>query len=167
MNSTPIHSALLGLGLVILCAPAASQAQPHPIPAQLTQAMAAWLGSLDADQREGTLYEFSDDERFDLRLAPLSLEGLRIDEMGDAQWLALHAALASVLSAEGMRKVDTIRSLEREVAQMGSGFTRWLMPGFRDEKRYFLALFGEPSAAESWGMRFDGHHLSLNWRRTQ
>jgi hypothetical protein len=41
------------------------------------------------------------------------------------------------------------------------------VPGFvarrmRDPGRYFVALFGTPSASEPWGFRYEGHHLSLN-----
>jgi hypothetical protein len=32
----------------------------------------------------------------------------------------------------------------------------------RDPGRYFLALFGTPSAETPWGFRYEGHHLSLN-----
>jgi hypothetical protein len=38
-------------------------------------------------------------------------------------------------------------------------FSSWM----RDAERYFLTVFGEPTAEAPWGMRFDGHHLSLNW----
>ena len=38
-------------------------------------------------------------------------------------------------------------------------FVGWM----RDPMRYFLAVFGQPAEDVPWGMRFDGHHLSLNW----
>jgi hypothetical protein len=125
--------------------------------------MLRWAATLDEKQREHARYAFDDVERFDLRLAPMGLEGLRIDEMSEAQWQLLHTALGQVLSEEGLHKVDTIRSLEREVAELDNWFLGFVMDDFRDAKRYFLALFGEPSGEQAWGMRFDGHHLSLNW----
>ena len=129
----------------------------------LGDAMLRWAATLDEEQRDRARYAFDDEERFDLRLAPIGLEGLRIDEMSDNQWQMLHAALGQVLSEEGLQKVDTIRSLEREVAELENWFVSFVMGDFRDPGRYFLALFGEPSSEQVWGMRFDGHHLSLNW----
>lgn len=129
----------------------------------LGEAMAGWLATLDAEQRSEALYAFDDDERFDLRLAPFGLEGLRVDRMSEAQWRGLEAALGGVLSADGLEKMNTIRSLEREVAELEGGFRSWLMGRLRDPRRYFLALFGDPASGEAWGLRFDGHHLSLNW----
>jgi hypothetical protein len=141
----------------------AARAGSDPSAQALGEAMARWVATLDEEQRDRARYAFDDKERFDLRLAPMGLEGLRIDQMSDAQWQLLHTALGRVLSEEGLQKVDTIRSLEREVAELDNWFLGFVMGGFRDPKRYFLAVFGEPSSEQTWGMRFDGHHLSLNW----
>ena len=130
--------------------------------ARLDVGMAAYVASLDEDQAESAFYDFDDDERFDLRLAPLGLEGLRIDEMTDAQWAALEGLLSGVLSPSGLEKMNTIRSLEREVADTENGFFGFLMDRIRLPGRYFLALFGEPGPGSPWGFRFDGHHLSMN-----
>ena len=140
-----------------------ASAEPDPFALALGDAMGRWATTLDEEQRDRARYAFDDAERFDLRLAPMGLEGLRIDEMSDAQWQGLHTALGRVLSEEGLQKVDTIRSLESEVAELESWFFGLFMRNLRDPKRYFLSLFGEPSGEHAWGMRFDGHHLSLNW----
>jgi hypothetical protein len=155
----PVFAALAILGLLSNDARAGSD----PFAQALGESMARWAATLDEAQRDRARYAFDDEERFDLRLAPMGLEGLRIDEMSDTQWQMLHSALGRVLSSEGLQKVDTIRSLEREVAELDNWFLGFVMGGFRDPERYFLALFGEPSSEQAWGMRFDGHHLSLNW----
>ncbi len=139
------------------------RAGSDPFAVSLGDAMARWAATLDEEQRDRARYAFDDTERFDLKLAPMGLEGLRIDEMSDTQWQQLHGALGRVLSEEGLRKIDTIRSLEREVGDLENWFFRTVMSSFRDPNRYFLALFGEPSRDRAWGMRFDGHHVSLNW----
>ena len=128
----------------------------------LTEGMSSFVAGLDDAQRDEALYDFDDDERFDLRLAPLGLEGLRLDQMTDDQWRELESLLAGVLSPQGMQKLNTIRSLEQEVKETERGFFGFLMGRMRDAKRYYLAVFGEPNADEPWGFRFDGHHLSLN-----
>ncbi len=157
-----LFAAALCLAGLTLAATVA-RAEPDPIGQSLSQGMAHFVSGLDADQRDEALYDFDDDERFDLRLAPLWLEGLRIDQMSEAQWTELDALLGEVLSPVGLDKMNTIRSLEREVAELEGGFFGFVMSRMRDARRYFLVVFGEPSVDEPWGMRFDGHHLSLNW----
>ena len=85
--------------------------------------------------------------------------------MSDAQWQAWLAALGTTLSDRGRRKVETIMSLEREVRELDreSLLGGWLGGFFRGEHRYFASLYGAPVAGEPWGLRFDGHHVSLNW----
>ena len=133
------------------------------VEARLSEQVGAFAASLDAKQKYRALYAFEDSERFDLRLAPLGLEGLRIDAMTEDQWSVLHGALGQVLSPEGLAKADTIRSLEVEVAETETGFLGWVTKRIRLPKRYFLSIYGEPGSQAPWGMRFDGHHLSLNW----
>jgi hypothetical protein len=131
----------------------------------LTQAVAAWLASLDADQRDAALYPFGDDERFDLRLAPLGLEGLRRDAMSDSQWQSWLAALATTLSPRGQQKVEAVMSNEREVRlrDAESLLGGWFGGFVRGEQRYYASLYGTPGAGTPWGLRFDGHHVSLDW----
>jgi hypothetical protein len=146
---------------LLVASPASSAAADE----SLSAGAAAWLASLDDAQRDDALYDFDDEERFDLRLAPFRLEGLRGDRLADAQWRALLDVLGAALSPEGLRKVETIMSLEREVRELdrNGGLLRWPAHFFRDARRYYLALFGKPAPDAPWGLRFDGHHVSLNW----
>ena len=160
-----LRSVLLTLGLSLLLLPV-STAQSDSTSDEFSNAMSRFVSDLDDAQRDDALYAFEDDERFDLRLAPLGLEGLRLDEMTDAQWTALETTLGTVLSPEGLAKMNTIRSLEKEVAETEGGLFGLLMDRIRSAKRYFVAIFGEPSSESAWGMRFDGHHFSFNWTAT-
>jgi len=143
--------------------PLVSSAEDGSVSGVLTQRARDFIAGLDDEQRREAVYAFDDDERFDLRLAPLRLEGLRVDQMTDSQWAELESLLSGVLSPSGLGKMNTIRSLEREVAEAEGGLFGFVMDRIRDPKRYFLAVFGEPRPETPWGMRFDGHHLSLNW----
>lgn len=81
----------------------------------------------------------------------------------DAIRLELSRGMAACSAARAFAKMNTIRSLEREVLETESGLFRFFVGRMRDARRYFLAVFGTPAADAPWGMRFDGHHLSLNW----
>lgn len=149
-----------GLTLVVASASLADESR-----SKVTPIAAAWLESLDEDQRDEVLYDFDDSERFDLHFAPFFLEGLRRDDMSDEQWSALRGVLGAALSEQGLSKVEAVMSLEREVRARDDqgGFFGWFGRFFHGEHRYYVALFGEPNEDTPWGLRFEGHHLSLNW----
>lgn len=165
MQKTPSVRCFFAL-LTISTFGVATSASAEPTDSDLRDAldtgMAGYHETLDEDQRDEALYAFDDDERFDLRLAPLGLEGLRVDEMTDAQWATLEGLLGYVLSAEGMNKLNKIRSLEVEIAEMEGGLIGFFMDRIRKPGRYFLALFRDTEQATPWGFRFDGHHASIN-----
>jgi len=133
--------------------------------ADLTAAVAAWLTSLSDDLRDAADYSFDDEERFDLRLAPIGLEGLRRDAMSDTQWQEWLGALGTTLSLRGLQKVEAIMANEREVrARDRETWTGTWFGGFiHGEGRYFASVYGVPGEGTPWGLRFDGHHVSLNW----
>lgn len=162
MRSLTTHrraAAVLTAGLVFASLVRADAA------ADLTSAVAAWLASLDAGQRDTALYAFDDDERFDLRLAPIGLEGLRRDAMTDAQWQAWVGALGTALSMRALEKVEAIMANEREVRARDreSLLGGWFGGFVHGEERYYATVYGVPGEAAPWGLRFDGHHVSLDW----
>jgi hypothetical protein len=132
--------------------------------ARLTATAVSVRQALPEGARAAALFPFEDDEREDIRFAPLLLEGARHGELqGEAASLT-EQLLALSLSPRGLETARLIRRNERVVAKMDAA--RWV-PGFvvermRDPGRYFLALFGEPNDAAPWAFRYEGHHLSLN-----
>jgi hypothetical protein len=170
----PVRRRLLAGALAFALGACASPDEPFEPPsprasdapaAAIVRAAGAWLASLGPSERRRTLYDFGDAERFDLRLAPLLLEGLRGDRMTDSQWEGVRAILAGGLSDAGLAKVETVMSLEVEVARRDqeAGGLRALLRLIRDPRRYYVALFGPPRSDAPFGLRVDGHHLSLNW----
>ena len=149
--------------IATVCSTYPARAGGYSVNTRLSNGMAEFVSDLDSDQRDLALYDFDDDERFDLRLAPFGLEGLTLSKMSEAQWAELEKLLGGVLSPDGLAKVNTIRSLEREVAATEGGLMGLFFDRIRDVRRYYLAVFGTPATDSPWGMRFDGHHLSLNW----
>ncbi|MEZ4282897.1 MAG: DUF3500 domain-containing protein [Myxococcota bacterium] len=131
--------------------------------ALLVARVRALIDALAADQQAVARHApFDSRERMDLRLAPLFLEGLPLAEMDTTQRRRLEEAFAIGLSDRGREKVAAIRSLEREVLEVGHGPLN-LIPGMRSPDRYFLSIFGDASPGRAFGLRFDGHHVSMNW----
>ena len=166
MNPTRSSRLAVAFGCAVLSlSGAAGTETARDTPARMAAAAAGFLDSLDDGQRRTASYAFDDDERFDLRLAPIFLDGLRMDRMDPDQLRALRRLLGSALSPGGLAKLDTIMSLEVEVERLDRerGGFGWVQRWLRDPKRYFIALFGDPGEAGPWGFRFDSHHVSLNF----
>jgi len=143
---------------------AASASGAGELDARLTSTAASLAAALPEDARADALYPFDDDEREDIRFAPLLLEGARHGELPDAAASLAEQLLAISLSPRGLEKARQIRRNELAVAKKdaASWVPGFVVTRFRDPGRYFVALFGEPAGGAAWGFRYEGHHLSLN-----
>jgi hypothetical protein len=82
--------------------------------------------------------------------------GARFEQMGPAEREAGTDLLYAMLSPSGFEKVDRVRALQDVLRAMGIGAAD------RNSDRYSFAIFNEPSPTELWGLRFEGHHLTLS-----
>ena len=129
--------------------------------ADMASKAAAWLDSLDDRQRQEASFPFDSDERLNWHFIPRERLGLPIKQMSLTQRRLAYGLLRSGLSHEGYLKATTIMSLEGILRELEKD-----RPGNearRDPEKYWLSVFGTPSASEPWGWRFEGHHLSLNF----
>jgi len=133
----------------------ASGKQPKPA---MHQAATDFLALLDADQKAKALLPFNSEERFNWHYIPKERKGLHYKAMTPEQQKAAQALLLVGLSKTGFRKIEAIRQLELVLKEMekGSGPTR-------DPDLYHFTVFGEPAAKGTWGWRYEGHHVSLQW----
>ena len=154
-------------GAIAIAALAVQASAEGSLAARLAAAAAALVASFDETQRDRAVYAFDDDERFDLRLAPFLLDGVRVDELRAGQEDQLWALLDAGLSDSGAAKLRAIMSLEAEVerSQREGGLLGRLGLFLidRDPKAYHLTIYGDPGSGGPWGYRFDGHHVSLNY----
>jgi len=146
----------LGLAFVFLGGLAAGSAADE-VSANLTTAAKAFLGTLDEAQRAKVQFAFDSDERFNWFYVPKDREGLPLKQMTAPQQRAALEVIRAGLSQKGYSKAETIRALDTVLAEMEKDPVR------RDVEKYYLTIFGEPSAAGTWGMRWEGHHVSLHW----
>jgi hypothetical protein len=126
-----------------------------------------FIASLDEAQRAKALFRFEDDERYWFHYVPSDdipktykrpRLGLTLREMAPHQKHLVSALLSASLSQQGYGKATTIMSLEDilRVLERDSGERR-------NPERYHLSLFGEPGEKGPWGLRFEGHHVSLHF----
>src|SRR5579864_1242920 len=118
-----------------------------------------YLVSLNPDQRKLTSFALDNmDERTHWLYTPFLRHGLTLREMTQTQRNLAEALVAAGLSSQGLVKAHTIMSLEEIlfIAEKDGDMER-------DPGKYFVSIFGEPSEHGTWGYRFEGHHVSLNY----
>ncbi|GMU91575.1 MAG: hypothetical protein AMXMBFR4_06330 [Candidatus Hydrogenedentota bacterium] len=118
----------------------------------------AFLDSLDAGQREAAVLPFNSDERLNWHYVPKDRKGIAFQSLNEKQTGLALDLLKTALSTHGYEKVETIRGLEDILHEIEGG-----RGPARDTQLYYFTVFGEPAATGSWGLRYEGHHLSLNW----
>lgn len=120
--------------------------------AELATSVQGLVQALDPVQLDALTLRFDDDEREDWSFFPGVRSGLRIGDLQPLLQEQVLAVLKTGLSATGYDKAAEIRSLEE------------VLGGNYNTGNYYLTLFGTPEAdAAIWGLRWEGHHLSLNW----
>ena len=124
----------------------------------MTNAARAYLASLTPELRARTSFPFGTDERMNWHFVPLERKGVALREMTSAQKHLAEALLSAGLSQQGIIKAHTIMSLDQVLKEMEKG-----TGPERDPEKYYVSIFGDPSEQGTWGYRFEGHHLSLNF----
>lgn len=129
---------------------------PSEVVAEMEHGVHHLLGSLDHHQREAATFTFDDEERYNFHFVPRERKGVALKAMSPAQKKMAQALLATALSSRGMRTVESTMYLEQILYELEN------QNPIRDPDLYFVSIFGM-AGAKSWGWRFEGHHLSLNF----
>lgn len=134
----------------------------HESAEEMAAAAGAFLSGLENEMKAKTVYPLTDAERENFIFVPRPFEGegmrrgLTIKDMRADQRHLAYALLSTGLSHRGYITALQIMSLEQILWELENNSPR------RDTQMYYLTIFGDP-AAENWGWRFEGHHMSLNF----
>ncbi|MFM7321122.1 MAG: DUF3500 domain-containing protein [Armatimonadota bacterium] len=119
----------------------------------------AFLATLTPEQKALASFPFADDEQSKWKFVPGDdRKGFPMWDMGADQQAAALDLLATCMSAEGVQRSNTIREMENVLLQIENA-----NPRYRNAKKYYVSIFGQPSRDGLWGWRFEGHHQSLHW----
>lgn len=123
------------------------------------QAAAAFLASLNAEQRGQTLFPIDAPE---WRLwsnihRTIMRHGMPFFAMTDRQLDLAFALLEASFSAHGFQTARDIMRLNETVMEMTGRLDEF------GEDLYWLSIMGTPSEHEPWGWQIDGHHLNVNF----
>ena len=125
----------------------------------LAAATNALLDALDDTQRAMACVPFSDEpERRTWFYWPAPRRGVPLDSLDAAQRQLVHRLVASVVRLPTFAKITTIMALEEVLGELEGGGTH----AIRDPALYFTTIFGDPSGGDPWGVRFEGHHVSVH-----
>lgn len=149
-----IRLAALSIAVVLLTS-AYYRTMTAPV---LSVAANTFLASLTPEQQQKAKFTFTEDERLNWHFIPKERKGLPLREMTPTQRHLAHALLSTSLSQRGYQKAVTIMSLEDilRILEKDSGERR-------NPEKYYFSIFGEPAEKGVWGLRVEGHHLSLNF----
>ncbi len=148
------RAALAGVAVMLLTA-AYERTDSRSV---MTTTARAYLASLTPELRARTMFPFGSDERMNWHFVPIERKGVALREMTSAQKHLAEALLAAGLSQQGVIKAHTIMSLDQILKDMEQG-----KGPERDPEKYYVSIFGEPAEEGTWGYRFEGHHISLNF----
>lgn len=113
-----------------------------------------WLASLDPGQLAQAQHSFEHAERSHWAFVPGERAGLRLSQMSESQRQGALDIARQLLTVEGMRQVEGVLELE---ALLGSN-----APANYNAGWYDWIVFGAPGES-AWGLRIEGHHLSMQW----
>lgn len=127
---------------------------------QLVDTVAAaardFVEGLDQEQAQGAVLPFDEEERRTWAYWPTQRRGLALWGLDRRQAKAAHRLLATLLAVPAYARAVTIMGLDEVLDRMeGYGSDR------RHSEDYWLSIFGPPGDA-IWGVRFEGHHISLH-----
>lgn len=152
MHSLP---RLLLAGLAALLAPAV---RAHEVPTEMIAAARQFLASLNDGHKKQATYPLTDAERENWNFVPLDRKGVAFRDTSTTSQALGIALLRTGLSHTGTAQAQAIMQLELFLKELEKD-----TKGRRDPANYLVTIFGEPTANQSWGWRFEGHHLSFNF----
>ncbi len=119
-----------------------------------------FINSLDSVQKSKTVFPFDTMSRYDWHYVPASSvprQGIAIRELDSIQKQNVYNLLKTYLSSNGYTRTQDIMNTEyllKELEPNSKG---------RIPENYFVAFYGNPGKDKTWGWKFGGHHLALNY----
>lgn len=134
-----------------------------------------FLSTLTTEQETQALISMEDSVRTAWTNLPLGLApraGLRYGDLSEESKIAFHKVLSSIFSSQGYLKTFAIMQVDDilhelfeiqfqqgKVPERSMEFIRKLN---WDYGNYYFAIAGNPKTEDVWGLKFEGHHLSIN-----
>ncbi len=142
---------------------------------KVKSATVGFIQTLEKPQQDSVFIDFSDSARTNWSNLPLGLKsrsGLKYGDLSEKSKIAFHKVLSSLFSSQGYLKTFAIMQVDDilhelfeiqfqqgKVNERSMQFIRKLN---WDYGNYYVAIAGNPQTEDIWGLKFEGHHLSIN-----
>lgn len=129
------------------------------------QAVQAFLASLSPAQKAIACLPFSDSSRLKWSNLPqeqVYRKGISFKELADSQRVLIHRLLRTVLSQQGYQKFLFIIQYDQAILERLSKIKSPIAQRYGNQL-YWFSIFGTPEKNKTWGWKFEGHHISLNF----
>jgi hypothetical protein len=131
----------------------------------IADATRALVDGVGAAEREQLCLPFDEQERRTWFYWPQPRRGLALGALDGAGRQLVFDVVTALVSTVTLAKVMTIIGLDAVLADLeGLGLLSRRRPDAlpRDPSAYFTTVFGTAGGGAPWGVRFEGHHVSLN-----
>jgi hypothetical protein len=141
----------------------------------ISDATNQFLSTLSQDEIELVSFAFEDSLRMEWTNLPVGLQkrhGIRYGHLSEESKIAFHHLLTTLFSSQGYLKTTSIMVLDDVLNELYLEAYERKMITEEDYKEiralnwqygnYFIALWGRPNSEEPWGLKFEGHHISIN-----
>lgn len=128
----------------------------------MTATASSFLNSLSDEMKSKATFKYDDPERQNWHFIPKERPGVGLWDLEGDALAAAEKFVSTGLSAAGYETILKVRSLE-EVLYL---FEKGEEPKRRMRRhphKYSICVFGVPAKTGTWGWRFEGHHISLNY----
>jgi hypothetical protein len=139
------------------------------------EATSQFISTLSQEEIELVSFDFEDSLRTKWTNLPIGLQkrhGIRYGHLSENSKIAFHHLLTTLFSSQGYLKTTSIMVLDDVLNEVyKEAYERKLIPDevyqeIRalnwDYGNYFIAIWGEPNLQDPWGLKFEGHHISIN-----
>jgi hypothetical protein len=141
---------------------------------EIKTSVQTFVNSLTEVQKKTSLMNFDDSARLKWNNLPIGLRpraGIKMGSLSDEQRILFHRVLSAALSSQGYLKatgimhLDNLLNMYYDTLYQRKQINETVYKRMRDlqwsTQNFFIALFNSP-ADSVWGLKLEGHHLSLN-----
>lgn len=138
-------------------------------------ATVGFIQTLDKPQQDSVFIDFADSARTNWTNLPLGLQaraGLRYGDLSEKSKIAFHKVLSSLFSSQGYLKTFAIMQVDDilhelfeiqfQLGKVNERSMQFIRKLNWDYGNYYVAIAGNPQTEDIWGLKFEGHHLSIN-----
>lgn len=135
----------------------------------------AFINTLTSEELDRAQYSFKDSLRSKWTNLPVGLAqrpGIKYGDLSAESKLAFHHLLSNMLSSQGYLKVTGIMQLDdilNQIYKLAHDTNRINDDQYKSiqnlnwgYKNYYVSLWGKPETMGSWGVKLEGHHISIN-----